>query len=44
LGEGVHDHGEQPVQRLAHGRRLARQIAILGFRLTDPTEQGPGAS
>src|ERR1700738_102473 len=35
LGEGVHDHGQQPVQRLADGRRLARQIAIIGFPLTE---------
>ena len=37
MGEGVHDHGEQPVQRLADGRRLARQIAIIGF---SPSKQG----
>ncbi len=31
LRQGVDDHGQQHLQRLAHGRRLARQIAVLGL-------------
>ena len=32
-GEGAHRHGEQSVQRLAHGRRLARQINSVNLDL-----------
>src|SRR6266478_6246529 len=30
LCQRAHDHGQQHLQRLAHGRRLARQVAGLG--------------
>ena len=29
LGQGIYDHSEQPLQRLAHGRRLAGPVDLV---------------